>query len=517
MNGASSTDLYASVKRAPGSHVIASHLRKAHGMDVEVVDFVQNWTVQQLKDYFQAQVRPDTVFIGVSATFTVDYANLIEFLEWCQISYKHIPIVAGTQAYYNAAMVPVDWLIVGYGELAISALVRHLTMIGSDLKYEVHGSYNYIDATHNYDSSRLADFTITYEERDFIQPQETLTMELGRGCIFNCHFCTLVHRNIKGDHSRHEDNFRAELVDNYEKWGVTRYTLADETINDYSEKLHRYTKVINTLPFRPYFSGYMRGDLLTSRKEDWNMIDDMGLHGHFYGIESFHQPAGRAVGKGMESGKLQDGLLEYREFQSNQGFYRGHINLIAGLPGETLETLREGRDWMHTNWFPHEAGQINPLWIPSGAKRKYDEINRFSEDPAKYGYTKTTIKESNPNNDPWIPGQYPIFGGLYDIMIKQDNMERISEKAGGLDGMTFMNWQNKDTNMYEMMKYCELEFNTGEALNQAPSIFNFHKYLIDPKNTLEDMKGRIRDLDEPHEFALNFINEYIAKKFEYLS
>ena len=34
---------YVSVKRAPGAHKIATHLRR-QGWDVEVLDFVQSWT-----------------------------------------------------------------------------------------------------------------------------------------------------------------------------------------------------------------------------------------------------------------------------------------------------------------------------------------------------------------------------------------------------------------------------------------------------------------------------------------
>ena len=504
---------YDSVKRAPGAHRIASHLRK-EGMDVEVVDFVQSWTTEELKDYFKLRVRNDTVFIGVSATFTVDFDSLKEFLEWTKIEYPHIPIVAGTQSYYNASYVPVDWLIVGYGELAISALVRHLTNIGTDLKYETHGSYNYIDATHNYDATRIKDFTISYEERDFIQPQEILTVELGRGCIFNCHFCTLVHRNIKGDHSRDEDNLHDEFLRNYEQWGTTSYTLSDETVNDYSEKLHRYARVVRKLPFRPNLGGYIRGDLLVSRKDDWDMLWDLGLDSHFYGIESFNNKSGRAVGKGMETVRLQDGLLEFKEHFNKKGHYRGHINLIAGLPHETLDTLRDTKKWLDEYWLPDDSTHINPLWIPTGAARKYDEVNRYAEDPAKFGYHKTTIRASNPNDEPWVDGEVPRFRGLYEGLKARDGLNQLPEpKGGGMAGMTFMNWENDETNIYEMLKFIELEFYKGPINDQPPTVFSFHNWLIDPKYTWRDMKTPQRLLELPKDLAAKFISDYKTKKF----
>ena len=72
----------------------------------------------------------------------------------------------------------------------------------------------------------------SYEERDFIQKNEVLTIELSRGCMFKCTFCDYAPLGVKGEHTRDAINFEEELRENYDKWGVTRYILADETCND---------------------------------------------------------------------------------------------------------------------------------------------------------------------------------------------------------------------------------------------------------------------------------------------
>ena len=41
---------YDSIKRAPGAHKIATHLRR-EGWDVEVLDFVQSWTLEELQEF----------------------------------------------------------------------------------------------------------------------------------------------------------------------------------------------------------------------------------------------------------------------------------------------------------------------------------------------------------------------------------------------------------------------------------------------------------------------------------
>ena len=76
-------------------------------------------------------------------------------------------------------------------------------------------------------------------------------------------------------------------------------------------------------------SGYIRADLLISKPENWGMIDDIGLNSQFYGVESFNTKSAKSVGKGMESVKLQDGLLRYREYMRERGPYSGHcLSLI---------------------------------------------------------------------------------------------------------------------------------------------------------------------------------------------
>ena len=35
---------------------------------------------------------------------------------------------------------------------------------------------------------------------------------------------------------------------------------------------------------------------------------------HFYGVESLHHPSAKSIGKGMDSGRLKEGLLEWKQY-----------------------------------------------------------------------------------------------------------------------------------------------------------------------------------------------------------
>lgn len=505
---------YDSIKRAPGAHRIASHLR-SEGWDVEVLDFVQSWTLEELQEFARQRVTNKTKFLGLSATFSIRFKVLFEFARWFKEEYPGILIIGGSQAFHNTQGLPLDYMVHGYGELAMSAILKG-NPIYTEHKWLNGHTFRRVDATHNYMAARMKDLSTSYEERDYIQPQEVLTVEFGRGCIFNCHFCTLTYRNIKDDHSRSEDNLYTEMLENYEKWGTTNYSISDETVNDYTEKIERFASAIKRLPFRPNMAGYIRGDLLVHKQHDWQAISDIGLNTQFYGIESFHRPSAKAVGKGMETGRLQDGLLEYKDYMRSQGHFQAHLSLIAGLPHETLDSLRETKSWIRENWVGQSA-QIMPLWIPD-QHRPYEEQSRFAKDPAKYGYTKTTMAETS--NGMWEDYPHKRFGGLYREILRREQEQEgkvvyNTEESSFQEEMSFMNWKSPTLNLYQVLQFLEAEWygEHDEQMNlQPPLPFSYHNWLIDSKFKWEDMSKPQSNLDLPKDLAKTFINDYKKKK-----
>ena len=87
---------YDSIKRAPGAHKIATHLRR-EGWNVEVLDFVQSWTLEELQEFARQRVTNKTKFLGLSATFSIRFKNLFEFVKWFKKEYQDILIIGGSQ------------------------------------------------------------------------------------------------------------------------------------------------------------------------------------------------------------------------------------------------------------------------------------------------------------------------------------------------------------------------------------------------------------------------------------
>lgn len=449
-----------SAKRSSGGHKIASYLRK-HDMDVEMIDFLYSWTFEELKDLWKSRYHNKTTFIGVSVVFGLRYKNFWLFIEWIKEKYSHIQIVGGSQSLDKLLPFYLDWYVYGYGEKAILELVRNIADgTESKMKYTMFpGNRKVINAQKDYPSfgPGMRDFSVSYEDRDYIEPQELLDLEFSRGCIFKCAFCTYPILGVKNDHSRDEKNLDTELRENYDRWGTTKYTVTDETTNDYSEKLKRYAGVTRNLPFKVNMGGYIRGDLLTARKEDWPLFLDLGYMSHFYGIESMHHPSAKAIHKGMDSGKLQEGLIEFKEYaKKNHGFFTGTISLIAGLPYETFETMNKTVEWCIRNW-SDQVSHVYPLHlskvtVPEGydhIRAAFDQSSLIESNPDKYGYTILTADELTDENrikkqiqektvktnsgplkyppSPWVKGDRVLAEDIKPDNARFHNQDKLSE------------------------------------------------------------------------------------------
>jgi len=404
--------------RGTGAHRIASHMRGTGEWDIEVVDYTEAWSIPHLKQFIESRVSSKTKFVACSTFFTfsvskqepvivprvVQKQNAI--MKFVKQKYPHITTLVGGNKLVNLLHHECDYHVVGQGEHAMVALCDHLigkNLVAPKVKV-VRNPYNFIfkaydreyriiDAKRDYPAFPLRHAKTLYEERDFIQPDEVLTTELARGCKFKCTFCDYDPLGVKGDQTRDAQDFREELIDNYERWGVTKYLLTDETSNDSTSKIKKFAEVAKSLPFQPQFHGFVRADLLTSRKDaDWDNMLDMGFTSMGMGVESFNHASGKSIKKGMDPLRIKEGLLESEEyFRANVrdgNHYAANLTMIAGLPHETYDTLDETERWLNKYW-KNQVG-MNALYISEFANKDpngFDAVSEFEKDPGKYGYT----------------------------------------------------------------------------------------------------------------------------------
>ena len=497
------------LRRTLGSYRIASYLRE-QGWDIEVVDFVLGWSLEQLKEFTISRVTNKTVFVGFGSTFPIWSNTLLEYFKWVKTTYPHIKVIAGGQV-SNLFKVEADWYIDGYGERALEELLKHITGTSTErLKYQLwDNGRKIIKANLDYPSFPMKSLRVRYEDRDFIRKDETLVVEIGRGCRFQCSFCNFPILGVKEDHTRDAEDYYEELQENYDKWGVTRYLVADETVNDYTEKLAKFASATRKLTFKPQMVCYVRADLLVSRPEDKDLMLEMGLIGHHYGIESMNHRTLKAIGKGMNPDKLMAGLLDARSYFKKNGVYRGQISLIAGLPYETPETLKQGIDWCKDNW-KTETLVFSPLYIPSATGG--DNASKLTDDWAKYGYreTSTDLYSEIEKHYKGIPTQWGI--------------------GDALTNNTGLSWENDEWDVEKVSRLVAMFYLKDSVENFGPVIWSLGEWEEIFKKPIEFFVDKtytqiLNDLDLNTDFRGIFdimgnegtrvVNDYITRKLNW--
>lgn len=445
-------------RRNAGGHRIASFLREKD-WDAEVIDWADYFTLEELKEIARSRITSKTVFVGFSSFMSYWSLKLEDYTKWIKTNYPDVKIILGGQSAPKMQSNYIDYYVYGYGEVALLELIKSFVSNHTVKFSPLYTDKKVINAIHSYPAFPMKSLKVDYEKRDFIESKEWLNIEFSRGCIFKCLYCNYPILGVKGDYTRDAEDFYIEMQTNYDKWGVSHYFVADETFNDYSEKVIKYANVSEKLSFRPWFSACLRADLLTLRPQDWEHMAKLGILGHFYGIESFNPDTLKAIGKGANIDKVLTGVLDARTYfkTHGEGFYRGHIALIVGLPHETFETLEKTFNWLCDNW-QGEHCSFFPLEIPYDPK--FDRLSRLSSEYQKWGYREGTEID---------------FNGVYQITKK-------------------LNWINDNMSLEQATQICESWDNILYEKDFTPTCFDLHHYIYDELSLAQSLDLKIRDV-----------------------
>ena len=371
--------------RSVGIYRIAHFLRE-HQWDVEVFDFISAWSLDELKLAAKLRIDSDTKFIGFSHMYSVWSDILEEFTKWLKETYPDVVLISGSGVAPQFKATYLDYYIQGFGEHAVVELLKYLFSNGDRPRFSLSKANGKIllQANDQYPAFPMKSLNVIYEDRDFIQSQEWLGVEFARGCKFQCDFCNFPVLGVKGDYTRDAEDFEIQMRDAYDRFGVTNYLVSDETFNDRTEKITKFADVVEKLNFSPWFTGFIRPDLIVKHTEHSEEILRMNFLGHHYGVESFNFDAVKSIGKGTHPDKIKQGLIDVRNYFEKHGSkrYRTLLTFIIGLPGESADSWESTTDWLTENW---QGQSFTPfvLEIPLG------ELNRKSKmslDYQKYGF-----------------------------------------------------------------------------------------------------------------------------------
>lgn len=423
--------------RGYGVHRLATHIRE-RGYSCLVVDFMSALNFETYKNIIDLAVGKNTYMVGVSTTWLpyrlptedpetkklqthdpgreVHNENKDEFLNEDRGHFKDKMVLAlaknevnpwfeyvkqknpktkiclgGSNIGMYLDIKLVDNLFIGYSE---TMLIDYLdSLSGKGIKR----IWNKIIDHDPKAQAPIWDYTISqtrYTEYDFIQPQEPLALEVGRGCRFKCKYCSYPLIGMKNINSylKNADVLRDELMNNYEKHGTTRYFIIDDTFNDSVYKIKYFLDVVKSLPFKIYYWCYLRLDLLTAFPEMISMLHESGMIQCYFGIETFNHAAGKAVGKGGNPQKLKETLYKCKEI------WKDDVNIqagfIVGLPHEDSASVMKTAEWLAQDDCPIDIKWVFPLNIGGPSEvMKYTYTSEFDRNYANYGYSFPNPKE----------------------------------------------------------------------------------------------------------------------------
>ena len=500
------TDTLTMIKNV-GPYKIACRLRKA-GYEVHVIHHLHTFTYQELEYLLQSIVNNDTLMIGVNNFFYQGLNISVKQDDGVELSHKELGSFIPHGKYYNKKLRDLiakinpntkwvlggpdatdseynkdfDYVVLGYGDDSIVNLANHLDH--NEKLIKTFRSLNHFTVVND---ARAENYNFTsdvmqYRIDDCILNHETLVIEISRGCIFRCKFCSYpLNGKQKFDYIKEKEILVHEFTDNFNKFGVTRYIFSDDTVNDSVEKCMLLQDIARSLPFKLEWWGYIRLDLLTRFPETISMLYNSGWRAGFFGIETLDSATSKRIGKGGDRNRLIDTL---KKLKQDYGDTIGlHGSFIFGLPHESIDSMELTRKFLMSKDNPLDSWQANPMRIRSkrsNTSLSFDSgfISDIDLNSQNYGYNDITNQQTKDIQD--------LYKG---IMI----------------------WQNEHTDWLSMVNYCDQLLEQGTEINARSTgnrrAFEIAGLGLPLAHTLNKNLGEV-DWYEIDKIKLNRANQY---------
>jgi radical SAM superfamily enzyme YgiQ (UPF0313 family) len=479
-----------------GPYKVASVLRQA-GFEVAVIHHASVFSLSELRHMLAELISDQTLFVGINNFYYSDINNFDipshtqglrlnkiqpgsilphgkkynkEIREYIRKLNPICKLVLGGAAADDLEHHSIfDYVVIGYAEISVLNLAQHL----SDSSILLNKSYKSVYGPRIINDSKAEGYEFSnsrmqYADHDAILPNETLTLEVGRGCIFKCAFCGYpMNGKKKLDFIRSKECLLEELLDNYNRFDTTRYLICDDTFNDSVEKCKMFYEVSQQLPFKLEYWAYIRLDLMTAHPETIDYLLDSGLRGLFCGVETLNDKTASAVGKG---GNRNRQLATVKRIKDQWGDQVGiSAGFVFGLPYESVDSLKQTQEFLLSDDNPFDSVIASPLQIrPLNKNSTYDFLSDIDKNFEKYGYRDL---------------------GVYNPVA--EHQESILDYEQGT-----MLWENDFTNFLEAKKMIDdLEQRMAEDKNRRlPSHFAF--YLAGGAAKFSDIQNKLyKDID----------------------
>lgn len=380
-------------QRSLGAYQLADYLR-TNNTSCQVIDFINDFTEADLEILIEKFITSNTICVGISTTFLstakidIDNKSKLPLLipshveSVCKKIKQKFPNIkiclGGAKSKYGNMYNWVDCVFHGYAEDEFLGFCESLKLNKKNLLVKKLNNQEIYDKP-NY-KFQIENLNHKFKPQDCITINETLPIEISRGCIFKCKFCAYpLNGKKKFDYIRDPKLIKEELIYNFNNFQTTNYFFTDDTFNDSVYKLECLYNEIIQLPFKIQFTCYLRLDLLYHHPEMINLLRDMGMVSAFFGIESFCQDSLKCIGKNLNVDKMKTFLDDLYNNHWNQKI-SFNLGFIVGLPFESKENILNTVNWLATRPY---SFHFEPLRLSDAGGHYKSE---FEKNNSKFGY-----------------------------------------------------------------------------------------------------------------------------------
>jgi radical SAM superfamily enzyme YgiQ (UPF0313 family) len=185
-----------------------------------------------------------------------------------------------------------------------------------------------------------------YDDYDFSVYEKRVLPLLGsRGCVRQCTFCDYI-ANWKKFQWRTADDIFNEIVEQYQRYGLTNFKFQDSLTNGNQKEFRRLCELlaehnnVSTVNFK--WSGYyIFREWSNTSLRDWELIYQSGAENLMVGIENLNEDIRFAIGK-----KFSDEAIDLHIEQAHKyGIYLQLLNIV-GYVNETEEHIAYIKQWL---------------------------------------------------------------------------------------------------------------------------------------------------------------------------
>jgi radical SAM superfamily enzyme YgiQ (UPF0313 family) len=271
--------------------------------------------------------------------------------------------------------------------------------------------YNFLNPTPNLLNVPIP--RITKDEFENFASRFT-TIDTGRGCVFNCDFCTII--NVQGRTMRHRDPKQVvEFVrHSYREAGVSHCFFTD----DNTARNPRWRELFSDLTRmreeqKIPFTFMMQSDLAARKMPGGDFFElaaRAGCNQVFFGVESVNRENLRS------QGKFQNQVAEYKDLidHCHSLGITCHAGYILGLPFDTAASIKEDVAELQRMMFDSASFYIlSPLPGSKDHQRWWREKRWMHEDFNNYDSAHVAVKPERMTCDELMEAYHSAWEQFY--------------------------------------------------------------------------------------------------------